>query len=167
MGPGEGVGSIPDGIGGEGISGTVNGLGLVEGVIGIIGGEAMDIGGGAIGIGGGVIIGIGDIAGGMDNEPEGAIMGAWAKEKGIKTIDNVSKKKACEEEEEEAMAMCACEWNSGLCKWYIEREICERVVKERVGEKSEGSLCYLDIYLEIICFIILDRWIHCVTRISR
>ncbi|XP_020875219.1 putative mediator of RNA polymerase II transcription subunit 17 [Arabidopsis lyrata subsp. lyrata] len=83
MGPGEGVGSIPDGIGGEGISGTVSGLGLVEGVIGIIGGEAMDIGGGAIGIGGGaigmgggVIIGIGDIAGGMDIEPEGAIMGA-------------------------------------------------------------------------------------------
>ncbi|VYS62981.1 unnamed protein product [Arabidopsis thaliana] len=88
MGPGEGEGSIPDGIGGEGISGTVNGLGLVDGVIGIIGGEAMGIGGGAIGIGGGVIIGIGDITGGgtelpppldiggMDIEPEGAIMGA-------------------------------------------------------------------------------------------
>ncbi|ANM66965.1 hypothetical protein AT4G16983 [Arabidopsis thaliana] len=88
MGPGEGEDSIPDGIGGEGISGTVNGLGLVDGVIGIIGGEAMGIGGGAIGIGGGVIIGIGDITGGgtelpppldiggMDIEPEGAIMGA-------------------------------------------------------------------------------------------
>jgi hypothetical protein len=38
MGPGEGEDSIPDGIGGEGISGPVNGLGLVDGVIGIIGG---------------------------------------------------------------------------------------------------------------------------------
>lgn len=99
MGPGEGEDSIPGIIGGEAISGTVSGLGAIvvggligleDGVIGIgamgIGGGVIGIGGGAIAIGGGVIIGIGGGViigigepplgiGGMDMEPEGAIMG--------------------------------------------------------------------------------------------
>ncbi|XP_056848844.1 uncharacterized protein LOC130498988 [Raphanus sativus] len=95
--PGEGEESIPGIIGGEAISGIVSGLGAIgvggligleDGVmdIGAIGGGAIGIGGGAIGIGrgviigigGGVIIGIGEPPlgiGGMDMEPEGAIMG--------------------------------------------------------------------------------------------
>ncbi|XP_018511698.1 glycine-rich cell wall structural protein [Brassica rapa] len=88
MGPGEGADSIA-GIGGEAMSGTDAGLGpigVVDGLIGVIGDGAMGIGGGAMGIGGGVIIGIGGGVvigigepplgiGGMDIEPEGAIMG--------------------------------------------------------------------------------------------
>ena len=95
MGPGEGADSIA-GIGGEAMSGTDAGLGpigVVDGLIGVIGDGAMGIGGGVIGIGGGaiaigggviigigggVIIGIGEPPlgiGGMDMEPEGAIMG--------------------------------------------------------------------------------------------
>ncbi|XP_018509393.2 shematrin-like protein 2 [Brassica rapa] len=65
------------GIGAMGIGGGVIGIG--GGAIAIGGGAIIGIGGGVIiGIGGGVIIGIGEPPlgiGGMDMEPEGAIMG--------------------------------------------------------------------------------------------